>query len=553
LLTNKSLFCFVKGGQSNIHPGNTQWRLLVAANKELYVTLPKKQKMMLSQSIVNAVRSQVPSGRFLQKDMHNDLWYDVGDKRAQEKTSQALREGAPEIRDKLKAHEAVAEVESDASTAPPEPIPSTTTTTTVQVEPLPEGPPPLDQSPSQEQMPPPRALPERRKAEKKPRSPKEPLPITSSFEPPPYPQRPAAYADPGSAVVEPIPLPQPISEEAQASCSFGSIGLLSDAEQARLMSSFFTKSDEPNGAPVYAHHPGYPPSAYYPHQSAYPPASSYPPMDQNHYYPGDNHHPSSNHPRTASSSYGGRNHYPPPSQYDPVPLPVDQGLEPVGLSLGSMMSIGTMGPPEVGHSFGSAMSYTVSTARRGSVGRTPSGADGGLQDVGMSLGSLSLTDGDRERIIAEAERDIAALMRASDTLPTLLHQQKSQGNLLECSDSEGDEEDGTSAEASAQRSQEHWNRMKATLAEQDESIRNNMRMPTTVELTHHRPPAGPWYPASLDRDFSQMSAISVGEDFEPPGYHGRSLRFADRIPPGTVQFHENVAEPGDMPPPLSES
>lgn len=68
------------GGQSNTHPGNTQWRTLVGANKELYVTLPKKQKMWLSQSIVNAVRSQNPPGRFLQKDS-NQLWYDVGDKR----------------------------------------------------------------------------------------------------------------------------------------------------------------------------------------------------------------------------------------------------------------------------------------------------------------------------------------------------------------------------------------------------------------------------------------------------------------------------------------
>lgn len=59
--------------------------MLVAANKELYVSLPKKQKMLLSQSIVNAVRSQNPPGRFLQKDAESDLWYDVGDKRAQEK------------------------------------------------------------------------------------------------------------------------------------------------------------------------------------------------------------------------------------------------------------------------------------------------------------------------------------------------------------------------------------------------------------------------------------------------------------------------------------
>ncbi|KAG7369720.1 hypothetical protein IV203_027466 [Nitzschia inconspicua] len=89
-----------RGGGTNNHIGNSHWRMLVAANKQLYVTLPKRQKMLLSRSIVNAVRSQNPPGRFLQKDSKSNLWFDVGDQRAQEKTSQALREGAPEIRNK---------------------------------------------------------------------------------------------------------------------------------------------------------------------------------------------------------------------------------------------------------------------------------------------------------------------------------------------------------------------------------------------------------------------------------------------------------------------
>jgi len=76
--------------------------MLVAANKQLYVTLPKRQKMLLSRSIVHAVRSQNPPGRFLQKDGKTDFWYDIGDQKAQEKTSQALREGAPELRSKIK-------------------------------------------------------------------------------------------------------------------------------------------------------------------------------------------------------------------------------------------------------------------------------------------------------------------------------------------------------------------------------------------------------------------------------------------------------------------
>jgi len=90
-----------RGGGTNNHIGNSHWRMLVAANKQLYITLPKRQKMLLSRSIVHAVRSQNPAGRFLQKEPKCDKWYDIGDQRAQEKTSQALREGAPDLRSKM--------------------------------------------------------------------------------------------------------------------------------------------------------------------------------------------------------------------------------------------------------------------------------------------------------------------------------------------------------------------------------------------------------------------------------------------------------------------
>jgi len=94
-----------RGGGTNNHIGNSHWRLLVAANKQLYMTLPKRQKMLLSRSIVNAVRSQNPPGRFLEKNSKTNMWYDVGDQRAQEKTSQALREGAPDMKKKGKSEE----------------------------------------------------------------------------------------------------------------------------------------------------------------------------------------------------------------------------------------------------------------------------------------------------------------------------------------------------------------------------------------------------------------------------------------------------------------
>lgn len=90
-----------RGGGTNHHIGNSHWRNLVSANKRLYLTLPKRQKALVAKSIVHAIRSQNPPGRFLQK-ADDEFWYDIGDKRACEKTSQALREGAPEIRTEMR-------------------------------------------------------------------------------------------------------------------------------------------------------------------------------------------------------------------------------------------------------------------------------------------------------------------------------------------------------------------------------------------------------------------------------------------------------------------
>jgi hypothetical protein len=96
-----------RGGLSNNHVGNTHWRMLIAANKSIYVSLRKSHKILLSRSIVYAIRGQNPPGRFLQKDGKSGLWYDVGDHKAQEKTSQALREGAPDVVRSLMSPETV--------------------------------------------------------------------------------------------------------------------------------------------------------------------------------------------------------------------------------------------------------------------------------------------------------------------------------------------------------------------------------------------------------------------------------------------------------------
>ena len=59
--------------------------------------------MAVSRSIVEAVRSLDPPGRFLEKDPKTLLWSEVGHRKAVEKTSQALRDGAANLRKQLSA------------------------------------------------------------------------------------------------------------------------------------------------------------------------------------------------------------------------------------------------------------------------------------------------------------------------------------------------------------------------------------------------------------------------------------------------------------------
>lgn len=88
-----------RGGAALRHPGNQTYRRLVHLNKGLYITCLKAEKLKISRSIVAAIREQ--NGRFLERDTKKGTWYDIGDKKAMEKTSQALREGQPKLRQRI--------------------------------------------------------------------------------------------------------------------------------------------------------------------------------------------------------------------------------------------------------------------------------------------------------------------------------------------------------------------------------------------------------------------------------------------------------------------
>lgn len=89
-----------RGGATNSHSGNRAFRLLVKRHQDRYLRAKKRDKPSVASYIVELVRDR--GGRFLRRcdttPQGNVLWVDIGDDRAREKTCQALREGAPEIR-----------------------------------------------------------------------------------------------------------------------------------------------------------------------------------------------------------------------------------------------------------------------------------------------------------------------------------------------------------------------------------------------------------------------------------------------------------------------
>jgi hypothetical protein len=87
-----------RGGGTNHHPGNKRYRKMVEERKMDYVNSKRLDKPLVALDIIKQWREQDPPGRFLKIDDRTGLWNDVGDKKAREKTSQALREKAPQLR-----------------------------------------------------------------------------------------------------------------------------------------------------------------------------------------------------------------------------------------------------------------------------------------------------------------------------------------------------------------------------------------------------------------------------------------------------------------------
>lgn len=85
-----------RGGGTNVHPGNRHFRDLINLHRRAYLKARKNDKPAISRAIVRSIREN--NGRFLKRDENTGLWYEIGDDAAREKTSQALRQRAPEMR-----------------------------------------------------------------------------------------------------------------------------------------------------------------------------------------------------------------------------------------------------------------------------------------------------------------------------------------------------------------------------------------------------------------------------------------------------------------------
>mmetsp|Transcript_5925 Transcript_5925/g.8647 ORF Transcript_5925/g.8647 Transcript_5925/m.8647 type:complete len:313 (+) Transcript_5925:182-1120(+) len=85
---------FGRGGGVNRHVGNIHFRQLVSKYEHDYrATHRKADKTDISARIVSIIRTLDPPGRFLKNT--EGVWRDVGDEKARNKTSQALRERGP--------------------------------------------------------------------------------------------------------------------------------------------------------------------------------------------------------------------------------------------------------------------------------------------------------------------------------------------------------------------------------------------------------------------------------------------------------------------------
>eukprot|EP00985_Skeletonema_marinoi_P010812 scaffold5065_cov134-Skeletonema_marinoi.AAC.6 len=79
-----------RGAWFNQHPGNEQFRRMLAERKAAYTAGTKKRKMDISKAIVEAIYSMDPPGRFLKQCPDTGQWNELSKRDAADKAAQAM-------------------------------------------------------------------------------------------------------------------------------------------------------------------------------------------------------------------------------------------------------------------------------------------------------------------------------------------------------------------------------------------------------------------------------------------------------------------------------
>eukprot|EP00429_Kryptoperidinium_foliaceum_P009926 CAMPEP_0176004808 /NCGR_PEP_ID=MMETSP0120_2-20121206/1883_1 /TAXON_ID=160619 /ORGANISM="Kryptoperidinium foliaceum, Strain CCMP 1326" /LENGTH=202 /DNA_ID=CAMNT_0017337499 /DNA_START=109 /DNA_END=717 /DNA_ORIENTATION=- len=110
IISEKDVLCG-RGGLTNSHTGNKKFRTTVARHTHEYLQAHKKEKSQIARKIVSQIKEE--GGRFLKRGSDNNTWVEVPDKKALEKTLQALREGL-DVRHKTFRPEKMPRLDDDA-------------------------------------------------------------------------------------------------------------------------------------------------------------------------------------------------------------------------------------------------------------------------------------------------------------------------------------------------------------------------------------------------------------------------------------------------------
>lgn len=505
--------------------------------------------MLLSRSIVNAVRSQNPPGRFLQKDSKTNKWFDVGDQRAQEKTSQALREGAPDIRKKVASQ---GDVEStDKSTAssddeqtesaiadnnknnkettstaqsPPSPVPALSkqqdnASSTPPDSPLPAGAPVSNQSMPHHHS----TIPQGHY----------PMGMYPGGAMPHYFMPSMSQVGPHGMVLYAGPNMQPVQVfPTMVMNEHGMMvpGMSMIPTTMMPMTNFaypmsvggHAATQHNNSAPhkfnEVAASQGIKKTPTFDEFVAAPPDA----LDSGGLSFGSTMMPDAEITKsqaavttfgdvvsTKNTNLAHHDAFKSSGDDEALPPAIDS-LEPIGISFGdiSMMSTGTNRLEAGGTSFGTMMSLATMLP------------DGGLEAVGTSFGSLSLDPMDRDQLFQRLE-----VTGGGPWIPPMFDvEDRATGNLLECSDTESDDS-GSNADLVAQKS-EAWEKMRMSVAQTQ--LRHSQSKGGTVNSDELMPPpvsgcrsnGSPIKEGTvlsvptttMERDFSQMSAWNDDED-----------------------------------------